>query len=540
MFIRYKKRELKLMVLSPLVRPFVLFAGTLLAARAALASPPFQTRLIADVGDVDVSFGLVLPQANTVALDQAFQPPPGSYNAGSMVVAMMHSQETAGTYEVYTVNSTGNIPIQSRVNRSEAGALHGSEQGMCLYRWTTTDFQKYAGGDCLLYFEKSGLSDIKTIARDDEKGVYYLLYWGLHGVAKLYTSNNHGQSWVGPASVTGVNGFSAGNLHAKDDINFVWQKDFGLVDMQVFWERNLPTTPGDMCDNGGCNSRRVIGTLTAKSGSSGKVWEYTKSHRFPSDAENDPPELQFYRIRPFVVPGTQGDRVFAHTLLYAPSPWINKNYGRQPSMCRPGAENHECHGPHMYEEWWTLKRGASPADVSTKSWRRPARFTKMAPENAYLFAQPGVIGTGAATKMVWVGSGSVYTLPLHRGVGIYAPANARVKVQPAFSLDKITPKTQLFLNADAKWGAKLPAGGCDETCAAYILVELQDGNGKTISGYDHKSFDAITDRDGINMPLTWNGSARLPTNEKSIIVKIWFRAAKIYAVYLGDSFEPGY
>ena len=141
--------------------------------------------------------------------------------------------------------------------------------------------------------------------------------------------------------------------------------------------------------------------------------------------------------------------------------------------------------------------------------------------------------------MVWVGSGSVYTLPLHRGVGIYAPANARVKVQPAFSLDKITPKTQLFLNADAKWGAKLPAGGCDETCAAYILVELQDGNGKTISGYDHKSFDAITDRDGINMPLTWNGSARLPTNEKSIIVKIWFRAAKI-SQSTWRLVEPGY
>ena len=109
--------------------------------------------------------------------------------------------------------------------------------------------------------------------------MYYLLYWGLHGVLKLYTSNNHGQSWVGPASVTGVNGFSAGNLHAKDDINFVWQKDFGLVDMQVFGKK-LAVTPGDMCDNGGCNSRRVIGTLTAKSGSSGKVWEYTKSTDF--------------------------------------------------------------------------------------------------------------------------------------------------------------------------------------------------------------------------------------------------------------------
>ena len=96
-----------------------------------------------------------------------------------------------------------------------------------------------------------------------------------------------------------------------------------------------------------------------------------------------------------------------------------------------------------------------------------------------------------------------------------------------------------YLNADAKWGAKLPAGGCDETCAAYVLAELLDGQGKTIKGYDHKSFDAIMDQDGINLPLTWNGSARLPTNQKSIVVKLWFRAAKVYAVYLGDQFESG-
>jgi hypothetical protein len=414
-------------------------------------------------------------------------------------------------------------------------------QGMCLHRWTTADFKSYGGGHtCLLWVGKTGLSDIKTLARDDDTGKYYLLYWSLHGIGRLYTSTTAGQKWVGPRTVSFSNPPKATNLHPKDDINFVWQKGFGLVNMQIFWERNLPTTPGGYCDNGGCNSRRVIGSMKTPDGNNAGVsWSYSGSVRVPSADEQDPPELQFYRIRPFVMPGTQGARVFAHTLLYAPSPWINKQYGRQPSMCQSGADAHNCHGPHMYEEWWTLQRGASPADVSTKSWRRPARFTKMAPENAYLFAQPGTAGTGAATKLVWVGSGAVYTLPLHRGVGIYAPANARVKVQPAFSLQGATADTRLFLNADAKWGAKLPAGGCDETCAAYVLAELQDDQGNTVKGYDHKSFDAIMDQDGINLPLTWNGSARLPTNLKHVVVKLWFRAAKIYGIYLGDSFNPG-
>ena len=537
-----------------MLSPIVLLA--LLLSTGSLGAS-FQTRLTADVGDVSVSFGLVIPHANTVVADStavdngrvgSFRPPPGAYDTGTMVVAMLPSQETAGTYEVYTVNSTGNIPItgleeeQPREDHAPRhGPGHGAGQGMCLYRWTTTDFQSYNGGNaCLLWVEKSGLSDIKTLARDDDKGEYFLLYWSLHGIGRMYASVDHGKSWIGPQTVQGLTKFSSGNLHAKDDINFVWQKGFGLVDMQVFWERDLPTTPGGMCDNGGCNSRRVIGTLTAKNGTGGTKWTYTKSHREPSAAENDPPELQFYRIRPFVVPATQGKRVFAHTLLYAPSPWINKAYGRQPSMCQSGAgAEHNCHGPHMYEEWWTLKRGASPADVSPASWRRPSRFTKMAPENAYLFAQPGMVGKGNDTKLIWVGSGEIYTLPLHRGVGLYAPANARVKVEPAFEMKGADASTRLFLNADVHWGAKLPAGGCDETCAAYVLVELLDDQGKTIPGYDHQNFEPIMDQDGINLPLMWNGSGRLPTNQKSITVKIWFRAAKVYAVYLGDSFDPG-
>ena len=96
------------------------------------------------------------------------------------------------------------------------------------------------------------------------------------------------------------------------------------------------------------------------------------------------------------------------------------------------------------------------------------------------------------------------------------------------------------LNADAHWGPKLPQGGCDETCAAYVLVELEDADsGKVIEGYDRSKFNPIMDQDGINLPLRWNNSTVLPTGG-NITLKIWFRAAKVYGVYLGNTFDPGY
>lgn len=239
--------------------------------------------------------------------------------------------------------------------------------------------------------------------------------------------------------------------------------------------------------------------------------------------------------------------MFSHTLLYSPAPYINEKYGmkgpkgespcKDPSEVPPGA--HWCHAPHMYEEWWTLAQGSNAADITNKSWRRPARFIKMAPQNAYLFAQPGQIGTGESMKMVWVDKllQTVYTLPLHRGVGLWAPANTRVKV-PAFDLSKASATTKLWINADAHWGPPLPQGGCDETCAAYVLAELEDAKGNIIDGYDHEHFNAIMDEDGINLPLRWNNSTKLPSGYSEVTVKIWFRAAKVYAVYLGETFEP--
>jgi hypothetical protein len=69
----------------------------------------------------------------------------------------------------------------------------------------------------------------------------------------------------------------------------------------------------------------------------------------------DPPELQFYRMRPFYIGNTS--RLAAHTLQYAPAPSqkiLGKGYGRQPSMCLNKSLD-LCHGPHLHGTCYSNK-----------------------------------------------------------------------------------------------------------------------------------------------------------------------------------------
>ena len=149
----------------------------------------------------------------------------------------------------------------------------------------------------------------------------------------------------------------------------------------------------------------------------------------------------------------------------------------------------------------------------------------MAPENAYLFAQPGLLSNGATMDMVWVGSGTVLhchcTAPLACG---HLPMHecGLSAVRPLWGNGCI----QAVAQRDAHWGPKLPQGGCDETCAAYVLVELEDSEtGKVIEGYDRSRFNPIMDEDGINLPLRWNNSTKLPVGG-NVTVKVCFAPPK--------------
>jgi hypothetical protein len=173
------------------------------------------------------------------------------------------------------------------------------------------------------------------------------------------------------------------------------------------------------CDNGGCNRRRVI---SAKTSSDGAAWSADMGLVTPDTL--DPPELEFYRMRPFYIGNTS--RIGAHVLQYAPAPSqrvLGSSYGRHPSMCQKHKDQHGhdtangslCHGPHLYEEWWVGPLAGNAAEVA--GWRRPYRRTHAAPRDAFLMAPP----VPHADELLWVGS-TVYSLPIFRIAGIYAPA----------------------------------------------------------------------------------------------------------------------
>eukprot|EP01052_Picozoa_sp_SAG31_P023826 SAG31_NODE_1988_length_6721_cov_11.339928_8_plen_93_part_00 len=84
------------------------------------------------------------------------------------------------------------------------------------------------------------------------------------------------------------------------------------------------------------------------------------------DPNLDPPDLEFYRIRPFIL-GESG-RLAAHVLDYVPSPpnvVYSPGYGRQPLWyCSKGC----CHAPHMYEEWWIGPPSGNPTEMEVTTF----------------------------------------------------------------------------------------------------------------------------------------------------------------------------
>lgn len=489
-----------------------------------------DVQLAASLLDVKYDFGLVVPIVHTLQKDPTgkYRNPPANYSEGNMVLGMLRSLTVPGGYTVFVGNSTGNIPFE--------------DTAMCLYRWNTTDFITWEDGSCTVVLPTNGLSDVKSITRDDSTGRLYFIFW--HNGAQLYTSDNDGSSWEGPQT-TNLGGLKDGDFSAKDDVNLMWTAASGLVDFQIFWQNHV-NMPEGWCDNGGNDQRRVIGSAVPTSNpSSPTQWTfYTGKAQDDSlylpNPTSDPPELQFYRIRPYFEPGTEGARVSAHVLLYAPGPFFPSPYGRQPPMCQGSPHTTCCHGPHMFEAFMSLLSGGTVANLT--HWVRPTgSLTKFAPYNAYLFAQGGLVShpddKAFPFLQIFLDSSGVFTLPLHRSSGLTAPANGRVTFRELMSSSNL--RSALFLNANTAWGPSLPYG-CDEGCQTYAQVELRDSKNNVLSGWSLAECDVIMNVDATNILVTWKGGNwALPPPGVQFFVKIGFRAAVIYSVMVADR-DQGY
>ena len=544
-------------------------------AQSPAASPapaPLQTLspsvdlplLFMDTLDVADIRGLVRSRANTVMPEPAggMIAPALDYDNGAIIFGCLRTMTNTSrgmtvpavpaTWELYGSNATGYEPLMGSGHQDSAKEKKKTLT-VNVWRFMTRDFRTYTAPMRVLSFESGGdpypysMPTVKSITRDEQSGRTLLAVFG-NGI-NFYVSTDGGRSF---APTTGGSP-PAPAFEDKDDINVMWSRQSGhFVDMQITKQNwTLP-----YCDNlKGCDHRRVVSARVSPDG--GESWGGDLGLRVP-DLEDDPPELQFYRTRPFYLgAGMGGDsnRLLAHTLLYAPSPWVSAAYGRQPPNCQKASEGgnpHACHAPHMYEEWWVGPQSGVAEDVA--GWRRPCRETAAAPRDAWLMAQPATLQDVAASaegqqdsavqglgRHVWVGNGQVYTLPLFRVAGLYAPANAEFSTPPFRTPNALMASgagggdgAGLVINADARWGRALRTGGCDEGCAAYIMAELRDAQtGRALPGFERNSSIPILNATGTQLPLLWQRSStaamalRAGTN---VTLRVFFRDATVYAV----------
>ena len=122
----------------------------------------------------------------------------------------------------------------------------------------------------------------------------------------------------------------------------------------------------------------------------------------------------------------------------------------------------------------------------------------------------------------------MYELPLYRLAGLYAPANGEFTT-PGF----VFPTSgRLWLNADVSWGGSPVTGGCDEGCAAYVMVELQDAStGLVMQGFERTGCK-LMNTTGLRLPLNWKrgSAAGGAIAGREVVARVFFRDAIVYAL----------
>ena len=269
-------------------------------------------------------------------------------------------------------------------------------------RYTTHDFMNYTAPVTVLYLPNGsgpspgGENDgyiwtAKSMDRDDRGRYLFIAFYGDVAMSFASSDGRTANSFE-PTS-------SGGSFMDHDDTNIIWSRaSKQWVDIQITgvpWPTPDTNCPRNLSDNGGCSTCRVITTRTSKNGvawspdagckkcgapgtpsspnptSRCHCTEINESGLIRPDPVADPPELQFYRMRPFYL--AESGRLAAHTLQYAASPaemnavakygyWgpycSNATTGGF-YMCHKGHGYGRMHGPHVMEEWFVS--GASQA-----------------------------------------------------------------------------------------------------------------------------------------------------------------------------------
>ena len=204
-------------------------AATAASGRPVPQELPF---LFMDLEDVQDPWGMMWPQAGTMAPDLDYQPPALPYTSGATVIGVLPARdfESSGEWEVYASNTTGWEPLgepETEVMEEPepepepepegvSGGPHpkypecgrGATCPVSLLRYTTTNFRTYSAPHLSLFISDTpvgsgGTPTVKSIARNDETGLY-VLFACYHGsCSHTFTSTTRGLNWT-LCNITGV------------------------------------------------------------------------------------------------------------------------------------------------------------------------------------------------------------------------------------------------------------------------------------------------------------------------------------------------
>ncbi len=204
----------------------------------------------------------------------------------------------------------------------------------------------------------------KSIALDPSTGRHVLIIFDGGHRGYVFTANSSGLQF------TPTTPFGQPTFIDHDDSNLLFQQqswpggsaisngDGEFVDLQITfqaWRKKYEDNacmPQYLPD---CvHARRVL--AVRRSTDQGLTFSADGPVRVPD--RSDPPEVEYYRFRPFVL-GDSG-RWAAMVLLYTPSPWnVNPiHWG-----CLKGNNSHDCHGPHIMNEWWLGPANGNASDL---------------------------------------------------------------------------------------------------------------------------------------------------------------------------------
>jgi len=376
------------------------------------------------------------------------------------------------------------------------GHAGGHDESWRIMRCRTFDGLHYEHAEIVFEQEAGPWLGETEIAHNTQDGSFLCLKWarGETGHALWAFGSKDGTQWHPLADAPVYVDHDAFGLMWDDRTAryIVYQTTYQK------WGKRYP-------DNIGDHRRRVLHIRTSPDG---VHWEpsenvpgsgpYLPDDRLITPDEDDPPEMEFYRLQVFPC----GNRYAGMMLNYAPIPQVvNPRF--------PWNK----HGPQLSGEWWISK--------DRETWSRPFRDT-FAPGEA-----PGIVTHEPMTiggNHLWIIENRVYGLPENRIFFVGSMANAE------FSTALFTMAGKpLVLNASLCYHACKTRGMQGQS---YIMVEKVDEQGNAVQGFE-KERCILQAMDGPTAMLKWGDTDGTSLAGEQIRLRFYLRDARIYAMMTG-------